>query len=117
MQPEVAGSNPAAPYIDKNSKMIMIMYVNERSPHPSEDFLPSYGFDFNYLGRWYNGTFIGNENIRKMNPEQITDYDLRKNILSKGIWSNSIETETREALLQALLIAIDKIDGTERINN
>lgn len=91
--------------------------MNERSPNASEDHLPLHCFDFNYLGKWYNGSFIGNENIRKMRPETITAYDSREDILHKGEWSSSIGAEVREALLQALLISIDKIDGTERINN
>jgi hypothetical protein len=82
-----------------------------------EEHVPSFGFNFNYLGKWYCGSFVGNGNIRDMNPDTIIDFHSRENILDGGIWLPSITGETREALLQALFKAIDQVDGTSRINN
>ncbi len=82
--------------------------------YPAQEVLPSFGFDFNYQGRWYNGSFIGNENIREANVDTIYDFDSGKNILDKGVWSDAIVKGTREALIQALLAEVDKTDGKKR---
>lgn len=84
---------------------------------PSADELPLHCVDFNHLGNWYNGAFVGADNSDEGIVDHIIDYKSGEEIFNRGIWSDSVVVETREAILQALLIARDKIDKKTRISN